>query len=338
MSRQSITHRNRLEACLSGQILDRPPVALWRHFPVDDQSPERLTAAAASFQHQFDFDILKVTPASSYCLRDWGVQDIWQGDSEGTRNYSAPLIHTPEDWRNLTVLSPERGALGDMLTSLNLLVKEFSPSTPILHTIFSPMSQAKNLAGKNNLIPMLRKYPDALKEGLEIITETTIQFIDKIRKTGIDGIFFAVQHAQYGLLSEAEFEEFCLPYDLRILAAASSLWMNMVHIHGENIMFEQIEQYPVQSLNWHDRHTSPSLSEAQKTFSGIVCGGLRRTETMVTGNPQLVEEEILDAIAQTRGKRLIIGTGCVLPITAPYGNILAAKTTLESTAWRNLVS
>jgi uroporphyrinogen decarboxylase len=33
-----INHRQRLETCLSGEIPDRMPVALWRHFPVDDQS------------------------------------------------------------------------------------------------------------------------------------------------------------------------------------------------------------------------------------------------------------------------------------------------------------
>jgi len=33
------THRERIEACLSNQALDHPPVALWRHWPVDDQTP-----------------------------------------------------------------------------------------------------------------------------------------------------------------------------------------------------------------------------------------------------------------------------------------------------------
>ena len=36
-------------------------------------------------------------------------------------------------------------------------------------------------------------------------------------------------------------------------------------------------------------------------------------------------QESEDAIAQTGGERLILGTGCVLPIIAPYGNIVAAR-------------
>ena len=63
-----ISHRERMLACLNGEQTDRPPVAFWRHFPVDDQTPETLAAAALNFQKTYDFDLVKVTPASSFCL------------------------------------------------------------------------------------------------------------------------------------------------------------------------------------------------------------------------------------------------------------------------------
>ena len=75
-----------MEACLSGQKLDRPPIALWRHFPVDDQSPQRLAAATLQWQKTYDWDLVKVTPASSFALKDWGAEDQWRGDGEGTRS------------------------------------------------------------------------------------------------------------------------------------------------------------------------------------------------------------------------------------------------------------
>ena len=87
------THRERLETCLSDHILDRTPVALWRHFPVDDQTPEGLARAILAFQRTFDFDLVKVTPASSFCLKDWGSQDEWHGDTEGTCRYTHRVIH-----------------------------------------------------------------------------------------------------------------------------------------------------------------------------------------------------------------------------------------------------
>jgi uroporphyrinogen decarboxylase len=98
----------------------------------------------------------------------------------------------------------------------------------------------------------------------------------------------------------------------------------MLHIHGEDIYFDQVLKYPVQIVNWHDRETPPSLAEAQKTFKGAVCGGLSR-ETLVYKTMQDVRKEKEDAIQQTGGRRLIVSTGCVVPVIAPHGNFMAAK-------------
>ena len=39
--------RERLQATIEGQPVDRLAVALWRHFPVDDQRPEEISAPVA---------------------------------------------------------------------------------------------------------------------------------------------------------------------------------------------------------------------------------------------------------------------------------------------------
>jgi len=324
--------RQRLETCLGGGIPDRPPVALWRHFPVDDQTPEGLAQATVDFQRLFDFDFVKVTPASSFCLKDWGVDDEWQGSSEGTRVYTRRVIQAPEDWESLTALDPYQGRLGDQLACLRLLAEAFSSwedSPPVLQTIFSPLSQAKNLAGGDALLVHLRKYPDAVHAGLKVIMESTCRFIEAAQSAGIDGIFYAVQHASYDLLSEAEFLAFGKAFDLPILQTAEKLWLNMAHLHGENVMFHLLADYPVPILNWHDRDTYPSLAEAQALFPGVVCGGLQRERTMALGASLQVTAEARDAIQATGGRRFILGTGCVLPIIAPAGNIRAARRSVE---------
>jgi uroporphyrinogen decarboxylase len=131
------------------------------------------------------------------------------------------------------------------------------------------------------------------------------------------------------LLSEEEFRTFCRPYDLDILGAAKGMWLNVVHLHGAAVMFEPVLDYPAQVLNWHDREAGPSLAQGQVRFPGAVCGGLARWETMVRGTPAQVRAEAADALAQTGGRRLILGTGCVVPIVAPGGNFRAARRAVE---------
>ena len=32
----NMKHNERMRACIEGKAVDRPPVALWKHYPVDD--------------------------------------------------------------------------------------------------------------------------------------------------------------------------------------------------------------------------------------------------------------------------------------------------------------
>jgi uroporphyrinogen decarboxylase len=323
------TKRERLLATIAGEIVDRTPVALWRHFPVDDQQPETLAEATIAYQKDFDFDFVKVSPASSFCLRDWGAQDVWRGDPEGTRDYTVRPVKEPGDWRKLNPLSLFAGGLGDQLACLSILKEAFGDAVPYIQTVFSPLSQAKNLAGSERLLEHLRRDPASVEAGLKTISDTTSEFVQEARKTGISGVFFAVQHASYGLLDREAFRRFGETFDLPVLEAAQGLWLNVLHLHGSSLMFDVASKYPVSVVNWHDRETPPSLGEGRASVPGAVCGGLSRLETVVLGTPRLVEAQARDSIRSVQGRGLILGTGCVVPIVAPRANLRAVRAAVE---------
>lgn len=321
--------RERLEAAIAGEVVDRPPVSMWRHWPGDDRSPDGLAQATLHFQQEFDFDFVKVTPSSSYCVQDWGARDEWRGKLEGTRDYTLRPVREPADWRHLSVLDPQEGALGEQLACLRLLSAALGLDTPFIPTIFSPLAQAKNLAGEDRLVLHARRSPADLRAGLEVIVETTARFIEAARECGIAGVFFAVQQARYDLFAEEEYRTLGLPCDLQVLEAAQGLWLNVLHLHGTEVMFDLVAEYPVQVLNWHDREAGPALTDGQRRFGGAVCGGLARWNTVVRGTAAQVREEAADAIAQTKGTRFILGTGCVVPVVAPWGNLRAARACVD---------
>ncbi|HET7144394.1 MAG TPA: uroporphyrinogen decarboxylase family protein [Anaerolineales bacterium] len=322
------THRERIQACLRGEETDRTPIALWRHFPVDDQDPELLAESALHFQKTYDFDIVKVTPASSFAVKGWGVEDQWMGDSEGSRRYTKRVIQKPGDWERLKMLDPSSPFLARQIDCLRLIQSGLSPDTPLIQTIFNPLSQAKNLAGNDLLLQHIREYPEAVMRGLDTIAKTTARFIEAVREVGVDGIFYAIQHAQANLLSVNEYKTFGVPSDQQALAPANDMWCNLLHLHGKEVYFSLLQYYNFQIVNWHDRETLPTLAEARSMFDGVVCGGLRQ-DTLVLEEQAKVKEEAEDAIKQTMGKRFILGTGCVVPITASHGNLLAARRSVE---------
>ena len=322
------THKERIQASLQGTILDRPPVALWRHFPVDDQNPRSLADATLHFQRTYDFDLVKVTPASSFCMKDWGVEDQWMGHTEGTRQYTKRLIQDPHDWETLPVLDPTAPHLAAQLECLRFIRAELGTETPLLQTVFSPLAQAKNLAGNETLIAHLRLYPEAVMKGLDTIAKTTRRFVEACLDTGIDGVFYAIQHAQASLLTFEEYQAFGLPHDRTSLEPVGELWCNLLHLHGHDVYFSLLDSFHFQIVNWHDRETYPSLSQAQELFGGVVCGGMRQ-DTLVYQGAEEVRKEAADAIQQTGGKRFILGTGCVVPVIASHGNLLAARRSVE---------
>ena len=329
-----MSKRERLVAAIAGESVDRTPVALWRHFPGDDQRPEDLAAATVFFQRRWDWDFVKVTPASSFCLRDWGVQDRWVGNTEGTRDYTVRAIESPEDWRRLDVLDAQSGLLGNQLRCLEKIKAELGNGTPVIQTIFSPLAQAKNLAGNERLLVHMRRHPEALKAGLETVCDTTRRFVQLALQTGIDGFFFAVQHARYEFMSENDYDEFGRTYDLRLFEEleGSGAWLNVLHLHGDDVMFDLLADYPVQVWNWHDQETPPSLAAGKAQVNGAVLGGLRQWETLLRGDPSHVREEARAAMAQTGGRGFILGTGCVAPIAAPWSNQQATREIVEEEA------
>jgi uroporphyrinogen decarboxylase len=319
-----ISHKERMRTVLSGGLPDRVPVALWRHFPVDDQDPELLANAILAFQKEWDFDFVKVTPASSFCLTDWGVQDVWEGNPEGTRKYTRRAVAQPRDWEKITALDPSKGNLGAQLRVLKLLRTRLEPETPFIQTIFNPLAQAKNLAGDGLLMEHIRRWPDAVQIGLDAITRSTTKFVQACMDAGVDGVFLAIQHASYRLFSYQEYRQWGMPGDQAILHAAQDAWLNVMHLHGEAVMFDLAKEYPVAVVNWHDREAGPSLREGRQRCGKVVCGGWTQWGTIALGDPKMVFEEAKDTVTQMGAKHLILGTGCVTPIITPRACLQAA--------------
>lgn len=324
----AMSRRARLEATFAGHEVDRPAVALWRHWPVDDLAGAELARATITFQKTYDYDFIKVTPNSNYCIAGYGADAYWRGNEEGTYLWGPRVIQTVDDWAKLKPLDPMAGLQGEVIEANRLIGKEFGGDVPFVQTIFNPLSQAKNLAG-DRLIADLRQHPDAVKAGLAAITESILRFINALRQTGAAGIFLAIQHASFDLLTEAEYHELGRPFDLQILQATEGMWFRLIHLHGTNVMFDMAKDYPAELLNWHDTETPPSLAEAMLRTGKALCGGLRQWETMVRGTPQSILAEANAALTATGGKRFVLGTGCVTPITAPTSNLMAARRAVE---------
>ncbi len=322
--------RERLEKTIAGEPTERPPVALWRHWPGDDQRAADLARSTIEFQNTYDWDFVNVTPASSFCVNDYGVLDQWEGTLDGTRAYTKRLIERSLDWTVIRTLDPTRGSLGRQAECLRLVCDELGEDVPVVQTIYSPLAQAEYIAGKEMLIRHMRTQPDRVHSGLSILTDSTLRFIESLKRLPVAGIFYVIRHASYTTLSEDEYKAFGLPYDRKILdTLPARWWLNVAHLHGELPMFKFAHELKAHVVNWHDQKSEPTLAQGKTLFDGAVCGGVSELEHVHLGTPSTIREAVREAIHQTGGRRLIVSTGSVIPVSSPLSNIRAVREAVE---------
>ncbi len=322
--------RERLERTMAGEATDRVPVALWRHFPGDDQRAADFARSAVDDQRAYHWDFVNLVPSSTFSTTDYGLQDEWQGALDGARTITKRAVTRSLDWTNLRTLDPSRGGIGRQIESIRLVCEALGEDVPVIQTIYSPLAQAQDIAGPETLTHHLRTQPDRLRSGLNVITESTLRAIDAMRRLPLAGIFYVVRHANFNTLSEAEYREFGMAYDLKVLESLPERWwLNVLHLVGDAPMFRALAAYPVEVINWHDRAGEPDLTQGKLMFGGAVCGGIHAWDHLHQGTPSSVRDAARDAMAQTNGRRLILSAGRAVPVTTPLSNLRALRAAVE---------
>ncbi|CCF84654.1 uroporphyrinogen decarboxylase family protein [Nitrolancea hollandica] len=323
-----MTHWERIEAAVSGAALDHPPVSLWMHFPDRDQTAADLAAVTLDWQARFAFDFLKLMPPGDYMTIDWGAESIYRGNPNGTRDTVRFPVNSVEDWRRITPVPADRGMIAQVVEAAGLVHDRIGDSVPLLQTIFSPLTTAMKLSN-GRVIDHLRERPDIVHEALRVITGVTREVVAASLHSGASGIFFATQCARHDLLSSGEFQEFGARYDLPVIEAAEGSRFTLLHIHGFEIMFDELSRYPVHALNWHDRRASPSLTEGRAASGKCVAGGID-DQAIVISSATEAAGQAKDALTATGGWRVMLAPGCVIPVATPLENIAAIVQTTRA--------
>ena len=317
-------HWHRVEAAIAGEAVDRPPIALWRHFPDDDQDPGKLVEHTLAWQQRWDFDLVKFMPSGTYGVEDWGAVSAYQGQANGARAVVKPAVARTQDWLAIRDLDVRKGIYGRQNQALREAARRLEGRVPILQTVFSPLTTARKLA-TDRLFADLRRAPETLHRALRVITDVTVRFARDALDAGAHGVFLATQLASHRLLRADEYRQFGKAYDLEVLQAlAGKARLSMLHVHGDDIMFDELADYPVEMLNWHDRIAEPTLRTAAARFPRLLVGGLNENGALARGELAAIDAEVRDALAQTGGRRIMIGPGCVVPVAVTDAALEAA--------------
>ncbi len=300
----AMTAAERVRAAVKGDTVDRVPLCFWHHFKPEG-SGERLAAYTLEFFHQkFDLDIVKIMPDLPYPRPTTPMTD------------PAQLLSLPR-------LSLNTPAFHEQLVCIRKLRAELGNDYPLILTQFSPLTHLRYLLGKSEAAEAVRDSPEIVEQGMEVISANLRDLMSAAIDAGASGIFFSCMGATSADFTRDEYLCFGRPADLEALEGAKNGWLNTIHIHadpeqaGDQIYFDLFNDYPVSVISWSDRLTGPSLSEALTLTDKTLMGGLDERGPLTHGSEEELRNEILSAVTQTKGRRLILANGCSVPDDTP---------------------
>lgn len=298
---QTMSASERVRAAVQGEPVDRVPFCFWHHFKPEGSGERLAEATFEFFVQKFKLDIVKIMPDLPYPQPEEPIIEA------GQVRFLArlELDSTP--------------AFREQLQCIRTLRSRLGSDYPLILTLFSPLTYVLQCMGKEKAIEQARQQPEPFEEGLGTVAANLRKLMQAAIEAGASGVFFSCMGATSTDFTRDEYDRFGRPYDLDALAGAQHGWLNIVHIHADptqtedQIYFETFVNYPVSVISWSDRLSGPTLSEAATLTEKCLMGGLWERGPLTHGSENELENEIMSAVTQTRGRKFILANGCSIP-------------------------
>lgn len=273
------------------------------------------------------FDILFPFSHVGMIAEGWGSKVRYM-DADVSPLISEYAVKSANEWKGVEPFDPEEVAGVQVLVKAIGYLKEWLDERAfVLGVMFCPMTSATHACSLSNVLKQVKRNPDLLSIGLETITESLIREAKALEEAGADGIFLAITRATREILTRKQYEDIARKWDEKLLRKIHV--PVILHVCGTDPLLDMLVDFPnVKGINWWDRGTNWSLSDAKVKFGDRIClaGGIDQTRTILMGSPKDVEEEAKDAIEQAgEGGGFILFSGCDLPIATSLENIQAVS-------------
>jgi uroporphyrinogen decarboxylase len=239
-----------------------------------------------------------------------------------------PEIEKPGDWAKLPLHTKEYYA--DQVGVVEGLVKAFKKEALVVCTLYSPFMLASGSVGQERLVEHIEADLDAVKKGLEIVTESLLGFVRECVRVGVDGFYASTQGGEAGRFSRPDlFQKCVMPSDLRVQREINeSCLFNILHVCDYHLPYGDLTpflEYPGDVVNCSLRVGEKTLSpkELSKFFGRPFMGGLERKGIIVDGSAEAIRQEVHDVLTAASARH-ILGSECTLPGDIAWENIRTA--------------
>jgi uroporphyrinogen decarboxylase len=245
-----------------------------------------------------------------------------------------PDITKPEAWSKMPLYG--RDFYDEQLQVVGDLVQAAKKEALVIVTLYSPFMCAGHTTSQATLTDHLNRDPEAVRRGLEVISDSLMIFVRACIELGVDGFYHSTQGGEAGQFQRKDtFERYIKPYDLRLMEEINQRCpFNILHICDYVMPYDDFSpflDYPGQIVNspldLGDKTLTPS--EAAQMFKRPFMGGLERKGELVTGKPEQIAELVEDVLSDAPD-RFILGADCTVPSDTPWDNLKLAISTAHA--------
>ncbi|HBE77755.1 MAG TPA: hypothetical protein DDW65_08210 [Firmicutes bacterium] len=185
-----------------------------------------------------------------------------------------------------------------------------------------PFSVAAALRGEENFFRDLYDDEQYVYDLLDICTEAVIKYAKAIADSGAHAITFGDSTA--GLIGGKMYEKFALPFEQRVIQSIKDIGLPaFMHICGNTRGI--IDLMADSGANVLEIDTLTDLPTAYQKTDYRICleGNIHPSAILLQGTAQSVYDESIKCIRESKGKYLILSSGCEVPRFTPEENIKA---------------
>lgn len=301
-----VTNRERMLRWLAGETEPGyTPAAFFLHFGEGYKTGVAAARRHLEFYRQTGMDFVKIQFEQTYTPQSF--------------------LKKPADWSKLPLSKLD--FYEPQLVTVRELVRAEKKNSLVVMTLYSPFMCAGHCATTPVLLRHLEENPEAVKKGLEILTESQMLFVRACIKEGVDGFYASTQGGEANRFSRPEIFERCVkPFDLVAMKEISTACpFNILHVCDYVAPYANYKahyDYPGHVVNCNTKLVDHTLQPAEiaKSFRRPFMGGLDRHGILAAGSSADLQREVKAVIAN-----------------APRPFVLAADCTVEAaTDWNRL--
>lgn len=240
---------------------------------------------------------------------------------------SRDLIHKPEDWIHAPLYQED--FFEPTVRVVEELVKAARHEALVILTLYSPFMWATRIAQGVSLADHLLQNPEAVKKGLEIMTENVLNLVRTCKRVGIDGFYASSQGGEAFRFKGTDFfQKYIKPADLAVWEEIRSCTFNILHIcdyEGDYDDLRPFLDYPGHvvncSLKLGDRTLTPK--EVSRVFGRPFMGSMERKGVIAHGSVDDIRQAA-EAVLSESSDRFILAADCTVPSDTPWENLKTA--------------